>query len=129
MRHAGPTVPSILIVEDEPSTAESFAQMLALEGFLVNTAGSATAGLAAAIQTPPQAIILDLHLPTCDGVQFLKRLRKLDHHRTTPVAIVTGDYFLDPGTTEALRDLGAIVRYKPMWSKDIVGLAKELTGS
>lgn len=119
--------PSILIVDDEPTIADTFAKMLALEGFSVSTAASVTAGIAAANSSPPQAIILDLHMPLADGLEFLERLRGIDRHRETPVAIVTGDYFIDESTTNALRALGAIVRYKPLWSKDIVALARELT--
>lgn len=120
---------SILIVDDEPNIADTFAKMLALEGFSVSTAASATAGLEAAQVSPPQAIILDLHMPMTDGLEFLERLRGLESLRQTPVAIVTGDYFIDERTIGTLRALGAIVRYKPLWSKDIVALARELTHS
>jgi len=48
--------------------------------------------------------------------------------RTTspPVAIVTGDYFLDDSISTELRELGAELRFKPLWLEDLVGLARTL---
>ena len=45
---------------------------------------------------------------------------------TTPVAIVTGDYFLDDSVSAELRQLGAELRFKPLWLEDLVGLARNL---
>ena len=42
----------------------------------------------------------------------------------TPVAIVTGDYFLDDAISTELRELGAELRFKPLWLEDLVGLAR-----
>jgi CheY-like chemotaxis protein len=49
-----------------------------------------------------------------DGLEFLRRLRARDDSRSTPVAIVTGDYFLDDTIPAQLRDLGAEVRFKSL---------------
>jgi len=43
-----------------------------------------------------------------------------------PVAIVTGDYFLDDSVSTELRELGAELRFKPLWLEDLVGLARNL---
>ena len=72
------------------------------------------------------AIILDLRMPLIDGLGFLRRLRAQDDHRATPVAIVTGDYFLDDSVSAELRELGAELRFKPLWLEDLVGLARNL---
>ena len=45
---------------------------------------------------------------------------------TSPVAIVTGDYFLDDEVSTELRQLGAEVKFKPLWLEDLVGLARDL---
>ena len=45
---------------------------------------------------------------------FLRRLRAHDDQRDTPVAIVTGDYFLDDAVSTELRELGAELRFKPL---------------
>jgi hypothetical protein len=59
----------------------------------------------------------------------LRRLRAHDHQRTTPVAIVTGDYFLDETVASELQELGAELKFKPLWLEDLVGLARNLLQS
>jgi DNA-binding response OmpR family regulator len=100
--------------------------MLRLEGYQVRTAVSAEKGLQEAERSHPDAIILDLRMPLIDGLGFLRRLRAFEEHSTTPVAIVTGDYFLDDSISNELRELGAELRYKPLWLEDLVGLARNL---
>ena len=85
----------ILIVDDDESVTQTFASMLRLEGYQVRTAINAESGLLVAEESRPDAIILDLRMPLVDGLGFLRRLRAKDEQRLTPVAIVTGDYFLD----------------------------------
>jgi two-component system response regulator PrrA len=119
---------TILIVDDDEGVTQTFARMLTLEGFQVRTAFNAESGLLAASESRPQAIILDLRMPLVDGLGFLRRLRAQDSQRIapTPVAIVTGDYFLDDAVASELRQLGAELRFKPLWLEDLVGLARNL---
>jgi DNA-binding response OmpR family regulator len=65
-------------------------------------------------------------MPLVDGLGFLRRLRAVEEQRLTPVAIVTGDYFLEDDISNELRQLGAELRFKPMWLEDLVGLARNL---
>ena len=116
----------ILIVDDDEGVTQTFARMLRLEGYQVRTAVSAETGLREARESRPDAIILDLRMPLVDGLGFLRRLRARDEQRETPVAIVTGDYFLDDAVSTELRELGAELRFKPLWLEDLVGLARNL---
>ena len=72
------------------------------------------------------AILLDLRMPVVDGLAFLRHFRRKQGHHDTPVAIVTGDYWLDETVDRALRDLGATIHFKPLWLKDMVRLARQL---
>src|SRR6186997_1602783 len=96
---------SILIVDDDEAVTQTFARMLELEGYLVRTAMSAETGLREAEEHHPDAIILDLRMPLIDGLGFLRRLRAEAGLLHTPVAIVTGDYFLDESVSTELRQL------------------------
>jgi two-component system, OmpR family, response regulator PrrA len=116
----------ILIVDDDEAVTQTFARMLELEGYAVRTAVNAETGLRVASEHMPDAIILDLRMPLMDGLGFLRRLRNHENQKTTPVAIVTGDYFLDEAVSTELRQLGAEVKFKPMWLEDLVGLARTL---
>ena len=119
---------TILIVDDDEGVTQTFARMLALEGFKVRTAFNAESGLKEASEAHPDAIILDLRMPLVDGLGFLRQLRSLDSQKAspTPVAIVTGDYFLDDAVANELRQLGAELRFKPLWLEDLVTLARNL---
>jgi DNA-binding response OmpR family regulator len=121
-----PTTGTILIVDDDEGVTTTFARMLRLEGYHVHTALNAEMGLREAQTSRPDAIILDLRMPLVDGLGFLRRLREHADQRDTPVAIVTGDYFLDDTVSNELRALGAELRFKPMWLEDLVGLARTL---
>jgi DNA-binding response OmpR family regulator len=120
------TTAKILIVDDDEGVTQTFARMLRLEGYQVRTAVSAQTGLVEANKSHPDAIILDLRMPLVDGLGFLRKLRASDDHRALPVAIVTGDYFLDDAVSAELQELGAELRFKPLWLEDLVGLARNL---
>lgn len=117
---------TILIVDDDEAVTQTFARMLRLEGFKVRTALNAENGLHEARASHPDAIILDLRMPLVDGLAFLRRLREYETAHETPVAIVTGDYFLSDSVSDELRQLGAELRFKPLWLEDLVGLARNL---
>lgn len=120
-----PATATILIVDDDEGVTQTFARMLRLEGYAVRTAVTAENGLREAATTHPDAIILDLRMPLVDGLGFLRRLRETETSRT-PVAIVTGDYFLEDDISAELQALGAELRFKPLWLEDLVGLARNL---
>ena len=118
----------ILIVDDDAGVTATFARMLRLEGFEVRAAPSAYQGLALAQAHQPHAILLDLRSPLVSGLQFLRAVRALPGLRDTPVAIVTGDYYVDDAHTQEIAALGAELRYKPLWLDELVSLARGLVG-
>lgn len=119
-------IATILVVDDDEGVTQTFARMLRLEGYDVRTAMNAETGLREAEKSRPDAIILDLRMPLVDGLAFLRRLRARVEQRDTPVAIVTGDYFLEDQVSAELRELGAELKFKPLWLEDLVGLARHL---
>ena len=124
-----PSNPRLLIVDDDDVTSKTFARILTLEGFDVRTAGSAESGLREIEALRPDAVILDLRMPYINGLGLLYRLRAVDPGRQMPVAIVTGDQCLDDSVIRELRELGAEVRFKPLWVEDLVDVARSLVGS
>ncbi len=116
----------VLIIDDDAATTQTFAVILRLEGYQVRTAITANDGLREVSQFNPDAIIVDLRMPLINGFGFLYRLREQDPGQDTPVAIVTGDVSLDDDALDELRDLGADICFKPLWTDDLVGLADKL---
>src|SRR2546423_3231511 len=107
--------PRLLIVDDDLSTTQMFAQILTMEGYDVRTAATAESGLREFEAAHPDAIILDLRMPFINGLGLLYRLRAAEHDRQTPVLIVTGDQCLDDAVIDELRGLGAEEKFKPHW--------------
>src|SRR5712691_9116989 len=116
----------LVIVDDDEAITRTFAKMLTLEGYQVRTAGTAEQGLLEAESFQPDGIILDLRMPLINGLGFLYRLRAQGRHRHTPVVIVTGDYCLDDSVLNELRELGADLRFKPLWLEDLVVIARTM---
>jgi CheY-like chemotaxis protein len=117
--------PRVLVVDDDPVTVEYYARALKVEGFDVLTALDAAGALQEAQRLRPDAAIVDLRMPSMDGLAFLRELADRCGG-PIPAAIVTGDYLADDATlTEALALAPRIV-FKPLWVEDLVELAKSL---
>ncbi|MFK4790476.1 response regulator transcription factor [Microbacterium sp. ZW T5_56] len=65
----------IVLVDDEPALLRSVARSLRFEGYAVTTADDGPAALEAIAACQPDAVVLDLVLPTMGGVEVCRRLR------------------------------------------------------
>jgi CheY-like chemotaxis protein len=117
---------TILIIDNDPGVIAIFSRMLRLGGYDVVTALTAQAGLLAFGESQPDAVLLDLRMPLVDGVAFLRRLRESEKERRTPVAVISGDYFLEEALVAELKALGARVFFKPVWLTDLIDITREL---
>jgi DNA-binding response OmpR family regulator len=116
----------ILIVEDNENTLDSYARMLRLEDYEVYTALSAASGLRVLDARSIDAMIVDLVMPDVSGLDFVRQVRARDDCRNTPVALVTGNYFVDDDSGDELKALRAELRYKPLWLEDLTKLVHHL---
>src|ERR1700736_3065066 len=82
-------VDTILVVEDEPDVVDLVRYHLRRAGFDVLTALNGPAGLAAATQTRPDAIVLDILLPQMTGIEVCKALREANQTADIPILILT----------------------------------------
>jgi DNA-binding response OmpR family regulator len=116
----------ILIVEDDENTLDTYARMLRLEHYGVSTALNAATGFRVLDATPVDAMIVDLVMPDVSGLDFLRQVRAREDCLNTPVALVTGNYFVDDDLGVELKALRADVWYKPLWLEDLTKLAHGL---
>ena len=77
----------ILIIEDDQTLARNLKQVLAKDGFAVDTASNRENGLAETEINEYDCIILDINLPDGNGFDLLSDLRIAENK--TPVIIVT----------------------------------------
>ena len=116
----------VLIIDDDTSALECFQQMLTDDGHDVRALRTVEAGLAEAAIQAPDVILLDFHMPVMDGLECLSHLRSAPLNLAVPVALLTGDYFLDDDVIRELQALGAHIYFKPVWDTDLQQILEAL---
>jgi DNA-binding response OmpR family regulator len=84
---------SVLVVEDNDDLRRIFRDSLRLAGFFVREAPDGPAALRTIEEFPPDLIVLDIGLPTLDGVSVREEIAASTAMRRmplVPVVIVTG---------------------------------------
>jgi two-component system CheB/CheR fusion protein len=66
----------VLVVEDNPDTAETLAMLLELLGHHVRSVYDGIAALEAARSSPPDVMLVDIGLPGMDGYELARRVRR-----------------------------------------------------
>jgi DNA-binding response OmpR family regulator len=82
-------MPTILLVEDELTFAETLRYNLEREGYTVLTADDGVAGLELARRQQPNLIVLDIMLPRLDGFSICRILRQ---ESDIPIIMLTARY-------------------------------------
>ena len=112
-------MPTLLVIDDEPSILHAFQRAFREPGLDLHTAPTAAEGIALAGRLKPDAVVLDVHLPDATGLETFERIRQIDAR--IPVILITGhgttdlaieaikhgayEYLLKPLELPQLRDL------------------------
>src|SRR2546429_9166398 len=80
----------LLVVDDEPRTAELTAEILRRAGYSVDVAGSGTEGLERVRKGSPGLMLLDYEMPDMEAPEVLDSLRSGTERIPFPVIILTG---------------------------------------
>ena len=116
----------LLVIDDDQGVRRVFVRVLERRGYDVRTAATADEGLQELRTFRPEAILLDLRMPLINGFGFLYRLRIDPELREVPVAVITGDRWLDKDALGELRTLGAEVWHKPLSVDQVITIADDL---
>lgn len=81
----------ILVIEDEVQLAGHVTRALARHGHTARAEHDGLRGLQAALQEPPDLIVLDLNLPGLDGLGVLAKLRKAQSSARVIVLTARGE--------------------------------------
>src|SRR6266550_1713986 len=86
MAGAGSSCRQILVVDDEPMVRNLLKRLLALEGYAVLEAEDGPAAIDLVRANKPDLVLLDVMLPSRDGLDVLSELRRTTN---VPVILVT----------------------------------------
>ncbi len=81
--------PSLLVVEDEQDLLEVLRFSLDREGFSVRTAENGEDAIRLVREQRPDLIVLDLMLPTIDGLAVCRAIRSTEKTRDIPIVMLT----------------------------------------
>jgi DNA-binding response OmpR family regulator len=76
----------VLIVEDDPGIASALALELGHEGYEPRVEGDGPAALVTCAEWPAEFVLLDLGLPSMDGIEVCRRLRR---DSSIPILVLT----------------------------------------
>ncbi len=93
---------TILVVDDDESIRLLVAEALEHAGYTVETAADGPQALERISQTVPDAIVLDIWMPSLDGFDVMGMLRGNDETRHIPIVVMSAAY-----PERAAHDLGA----------------------
>src|SRR3989344_4209139 len=80
---------SILLVDDDLTLREMYAERLKAEGFQVNSAKDGEEALQMASDNHPNIILLDIMMPKINGLDVLKKLKEQPDTKDIPVIVLT----------------------------------------
>jgi len=86
---------SVLFVDDDPKFLKLVQQYLKDSTLNLFYESDPEHGLEIAEKNRPDVIVLDLLMPNIDGLEFLRRLRKTEKGRNTPIIICTSQDLTD----------------------------------
>lgn len=122
-----PEKPRVLIVEDDAAIAAGLRLNLRHEGFAVTVEGDGEQGLKRALDDAPDLIILDVMLPSMNGYEILRELRRrgstagiimltakgLEEDKVLGLDLGADDYVQKPfGLSELIARVNAVLRRK-----------------
>src|SRR5215211_7512930 len=94
----------ILVVDDSADNVAFISLDLQHQGYRVVTASNGEDAVAVAVQMLPNLILMDINLPTLDGLGATRRIRETEAMREVPIVAITA--FGTEGFQRAAYDAG-----------------------
>jgi DNA-binding response OmpR family regulator len=115
----------ILIVEDDEKVAKALAVRMKAAGFETAVASDGMSGVRSAVNSRPDAIVLDISLPAGDGFSVAERIQA-NIPKPTPIIFLTASR--RPDFRQKAKELGAVGFFeKPYEAEALVATIREVT--
>ena len=118
----------ILVIEDEDSLHPLYRVLLDRLKYDVAVARTGAEGIAAAVKSPPDVVVLDLMLPDKPGLEVARELQALGLLNGTPLIITTG---LGQQDAKAIGQslMATSVLVKPFGMNEMIGAIRNAANS
>ena len=116
-----PSVPKILIIDDESAILDTLRILLRNEGFEVFTAQGGKAGLDQMKQSQPDIVLTDVRMPSVTGIDILTAVRQQEPE--TPVILMTAQASLQ-SAIQAVNEGAFYYIQKPFSNDDLVAICR-----
>lgn len=98
----------VLLIEDDPSISSLYQKTLEMEeGFEVQVADNGLSAQEILPNFQPDIILLDIMMPTMNGLEFLTKLKEDSETANIPVLVLTN--VSDANITHMAREKGAVM--------------------
>lgn len=97
----------VLLIEDDPLIYRLYQKLFTLEGFQIELADNGLSGLEVIPVFQPDVILLDIMMPTMNGIEMLGKIKAEDKSKDTPVIVLTN--VSDSNVTHMALQAGAVV--------------------
>ena len=115
-----------MVVDDEAIVRDALAIVLSKAGHEVDEAGNAESGLRSYAQHPADVVVVDMHMPGLDGIEFIRRLLRLDPAARV-VAMAGPRRHGSPDPLVMAKRLGAAhILRKPFPPNEVLGVMREV---
>jgi two-component system, chemotaxis family, chemotaxis protein CheY len=115
----------VMLVDDSATILMSLSAVLTKQGFEVVTASHGAEALGKVPSVRPNLIISDVHMPTMDGMTFVREVRKLPGMRFTPILMLTTES--EPARRQEARTAGATGwLVKPVTSEALMTVIRQV---
>ena len=116
---------TILYVEDNEYNRKIVRQLLSRTSYRLKEAVDGEAGVAAALEAPPDLILMDVQLPKMSGLDATRVLRSDARTRHIPIIVITS--FALSGDRERATEAGAAgYLAKPYSPRELLALVQQM---
>lgn len=117
----------VLIVDDEPETADMFALMLELHGYEVAKAHGTAQAIQTLIRESPDAVLLDVMMPDVSGLELCRYVRRDPRTEALPIIVVSAKARPED-VREGLQAGATTYLTKPVAQDDLLAALKQVLG-